>query len=302
MLVVGGVILDWKDYEKQIEAHFVEEYPSARITGNAKLPGRYSGIDRQIDLLIEVQACDLSFRIVVDAKCRNQRIDVNDLESFLGLVRDVGAHKAIMISTEGYTEAAIQRAYADDADVILDVLSFKELARFHAYSAIPYSGPFGVLLAAPLGWVVDATQGRHAAAWLYERGLTWEKSLESHECMYVNFWHKTEALYTLEWLLKHQEGYMRENRPNVQIDFVEAVYRAKGKTAIRVVRRPDLPNLVEYTGFVDFDQFILMCILLTRPELVEKNLSKLRFVLRKVLPLNIRHGDAGSPGAASQKA
>jgi hypothetical protein len=301
MLVVGGLILDWREYEEQIQAHFIEEYPSARITSNARLPGRYSGIDRQIDLLVEVQACDLSFRIVVDAKCRSERVDVKDLEGFLGLVGDVRAHKAIMISTEGYTEAAIQRAYADDADVILDVLNFKELARFHAYLAIPYSGPCGALLVAPLGWVVDATQGRHAAAWLYERGLTWEKALESHECMYVNFWHKTEAVYTLEWLFKHQEGYMRENRPNVQIEFIEAVHRAKGKTAIRVVRRPDLPDLVEYTGFVDFDRFIFMCVLLTRRELVEKNLSKLRFVLRKVLPLNIRHEDAGSPVAVSER-
>jgi restriction endonuclease len=281
--------VDWKEYEQEIETYFRAEYPSARITANAKIPGKFSRIDRQIDLLIEEQACDFEFRIVIDAKYRNRKADVKDVEEFLGLARDVGAHKAVMISTEGYTEAAVQRAHADDADVILDVLNFKELEQFHGFCAIPYAGPHGVVLQAPFGWVVDATQGRSALAWLYEQGLTFEDALNTHEFMYVNFWGKKEPAWDLASLFKYQESYIRKGSPAAQIDFVEAAHRTDATTAIRILRLQRHPGIAEYTGFVDFNGFIFMCVLFTPDKLVEKNLSKLRFVMRKVLPMTVIH-------------
>jgi hypothetical protein len=71
--------------------------------------GKLSKIEQQIDLLIEEQVCDLPFRIIVDAKFRGRKLDVKDVEESLGMVRDVSAHKVIMISN------------TDDADVILNV-------------------------------------------------------------------------------------------------------------------------------------------------------------------------------------
>jgi len=145
--------LDWKEYEREIEAHFRLEYPSAYITRNAKRRGRFSNALREIDVLIEQQVCDLPFRIVIDAKFRGRKIDVKDVEEFLGMVRDVCAHKAIMISPEGYTDAAIQRASAGDADVILDVLKFSELQCYQGFGAFPFAGQHAVALL-PLsgGW------------------------------------------------------------------------------------------------------------------------------------------------------
>lgn len=145
--------MDWKEYEREIEAHFRLEYPSAYITRNAKRRGRFSNALREIDVLIEQQVCDLPFRIVIDAKFRGRKIDVKDVEEFLGMVRDVCAHKAIMISPEGYTDAAIQRASAGDADVILDVLKFSELQCYQGFGAFPFAGQHAVALL-PLsgGW------------------------------------------------------------------------------------------------------------------------------------------------------
>jgi hypothetical protein len=68
-------ILDWKQYEREITDQFRETYPKARITPDAKLPGKFSKVERQIDLLIEEQASDFSFRIIVDAKRRGRKID-----------------------------------------------------------------------------------------------------------------------------------------------------------------------------------------------------------------------------------
>jgi hypothetical protein len=51
--------------------------------------------------------------------------------------------------------------------------------------------------------------------------------------------------------------------------------------------RPGLKDETEYTGFVDFDGFVFMCGLFTRNDLTEKSLGKLRFVMRKVLPIHV---------------
>ena len=56
---------DWKEYEREIADYFRSEYPDALITPNAKIIGKFSKVERQIDLLIEDQASDLSFRVVV---------------------------------------------------------------------------------------------------------------------------------------------------------------------------------------------------------------------------------------------
>ena len=101
--------MDWKDYEREIEDHFRAEYSSACITADAKLLGRLSGTVRQIDLLIEEQICDLAFRIAIDAKHHRRKIDVKQVEEFIGLVRDVEVDMGILIAPEGFTEAAIER-------------------------------------------------------------------------------------------------------------------------------------------------------------------------------------------------
>ena len=131
---------------------------SAEITPNAKLPGKFSKVERQIDLLIEERASDFAFRIVIDAKYRGRKIDVGDVEAFIGLTRDVEAHTGMMVALEGYTPAAVNRAHNDDLDIILDVLNLDELKAFQGPTAIPYSGEYGVSIAAPFGWVMDATR------------------------------------------------------------------------------------------------------------------------------------------------
>ncbi len=291
--------MDWKQYEREIEAHFRVEYPSAHITRNAKRLGRFSKVQRQIDVLIEQQVCDLPFRIVIDAKFRGRKIDVKDVEEFLGMVGDVCAHKAIIISPEGYTDAAIQRASADDADVILDVLNFSELQRYQGFGAFPFMGQHAVALPAPFGWVVDATQGRGALAWLYQQGLTLDKATKAGEFMYVTFGKMRDGDTNLESLYKFQEGYLQRNSHVVSIAYMEGVPRKDARTAIRSVvydakTRPGLPDETEYTGFVEFDGFIFTCVLFTRNDLTEKNLSKLRFVLRKVLPIHVRYKNIDS--------
>jgi hypothetical protein len=281
------VLLDWKQYEQEISKYFQSEYPSAQITYNARIPGKFSKIERQVDLLVEEHAADFRIRIIVDGKYRDKRIDVNDVEAFLGLLRDVGAQQGVMISREGYTKAAINRAFYDDLELDLDVLNFKELKTAQGFAAIPYSGGHGVLMPAPLGWIIDATPREGAVACLYQRGLGLKEAQEANEWMYLNFWGKSEKVPDLESLLEHQEGYLRKRFPDADIEYLDFVPRKDAKTKLRALRVLSYPG-PEYTGFVEFNDFIFFCVLFTPVELEKRNLRKLWYLLRRILPLKLK--------------
>ena len=282
--------INWKEYEQEIVGYFRSEYPAATITPNARLLGRFSKIERQIDLLIQEQASDFNFRVIVDAKHYNKRIDVGDVEQFLGLLRDVNVDIGVMVSPEGYTQAAINRAHYDDSRLELDILNFEELKSFQALGAIPFAGESGVLMPAPFGWVIDArhSPGPGFCATSYQRGVTLEDAIDTHEWMYVSFSKKDGICPDLDTLLAIQEGFMR-TKPDPKISFLDSVRRADGaKTLMRCFETTAYPG-PEYTGFVEFEKFIVFCVMFTPAELRQKNLRKLRYILRKVLPINIKY-------------
>lgn len=295
---------EWQLYEREIEEQFRQTYPAARITPNAKLIGKFSKVERQIDILIEEQASDFAFRIVVDAKHRGRKIDVGDVEAFLGLTRDVEAHTGMMVALEGYTPAAVNRAYYDDLDVILDVLNLDELKVFQGPAAIPYVGDHAASIMAPFGWVVDATRRQHMLASLYQRGLGFEEAVRKDEWMYISFWNKkgNEEVKSVEALLKHQEAYIRANSPDAEIQLLEGIsnQKAGGRNLVRRLRKKTYP-VPEYTGFVEFGDFILMCVLFTPEPLERKNLRKLRFVMREAFPMTIKRDNTSLIRTALEK-
>lgn len=295
--------MDWQGYEREIEEQFRANYPSADIRHNAKLVGKFSKVERQIDLLIEERASDFAFRIVVDAKYRGRKIDVGDVEAFIGLTRGVKAHTGMMVALEGYTPPAVNRAHNDNLDIILDVLNLDELKEFQGPTAIPYSGEYGVSIAAPFGWLIDATKRPHMLASLYQRGLTFEEAVRSDEWMYVNFWKKKDSeVNSLDSLLRYQSGYMLLGSAGYEIEIIEEGknQRTGVKTLIRRFRKKGYPA-PEYTGFVDFDDFVFMCVLFTPESLERKNLRKLRFLLRDAFPMAVRHDHSGKINAAEAR-
>jgi hypothetical protein len=220
------------------------------------------------------------------SKYYNKKIDVKDVEAFLGMLTDVDANKGVMISLKGYSTAAINRAHNDSTDLELEVFSFAELKQFQAVCAIPFSGQHGVLLSAPFGWIIDGARRQGAVACLYPRGFDLKNAQKAKEWMYVNFWEKGGSINSLEALLKHQELYLRKDFPEAQFSYHEGPYREKTKTIIREVIEQSYPT-PEYTGFIDFDDFIFFCVLFSPTQQLKKNLRKLEHVLTSSLPINI---------------
>ncbi|WP_372834214.1 restriction endonuclease [Pontibacterium sp.] len=78
---------------------------------NASVKGKFSSRKRQIDVLIDHRHdTDNRNRIIIDAKVKKRRIDVNGVEAFLGLMEDVGATHGYLVCPNGYTKSAERRA------------------------------------------------------------------------------------------------------------------------------------------------------------------------------------------------
>jgi hypothetical protein len=102
----------WRLYERIVAALEAENVGiEMSITPNAKIVGGISLQERQIDVLIDARwGDDISKRIIVDAKLYRTKLDIKDVESFEGMMKDCGAERGVLVCPNGWTEAAQRRA------------------------------------------------------------------------------------------------------------------------------------------------------------------------------------------------
>lgn len=279
--------MDWKKYEEEIFENFRHAYPDAKISFNQKILGRYSKIERQIDVLIEGRIAGKNFRLIIDGKYYSKNIDVKEVESFLGMIKDVDAVQGLLITSRGYSQAAINRAYYDPDDIELDVLNFKELKQFQGFGGQIYSGWYGAVIPAPFGWVLDGTRREGSLATLYQRGRSFEEAVQNGEFIYVNIFAYDENITNMDDVLKFHEGGTLLHHPNATFEYRGSIERYDGrKTLLRKIRR-DETHLHEYSGFVSFEKFCVFCVLLTPEELSSKNIRKLEYCLERIIPVDV---------------
>ncbi len=278
--------MNWKEYGKEIFSLFEEAYPNCEITHDTKIKGRYSNTNRQIDILIEDYVAGNRIRIVVDGKYFNKAVDVKSIESFIGMLRDIDAHKGLLITQKGYSKAALARAYNDPNDIELDILNFEELKKYQGFGGLVYSGQHGAVVSAPFGWVIDATRRHEHLATFYQRGLTLDNAFKKSEWMYVNIFSKTKDIPDLESFIKLQEESTKDSFPNAKLKYDKTIKRDKEKTLLRTLTIESYPT-PEYTGFIEFTEFIFFCVLFTPDELKSKNIRKLENIISLAVPFKI---------------
>lgn len=120
---------DWEKYEDDIFDKLRKEFPGHSISKDARLPGRFSGIDRQIDILVRQDVLGEDITAIVDCKHFSDNVDVKDVEGFIGLVSDVNAELGILITNMGYSTAAINRA-GEDRGIRTMVVDFQRLDEY----------------------------------------------------------------------------------------------------------------------------------------------------------------------------
>jgi hypothetical protein len=124
-------VSEYRDYENGVaDVLAFLAGGSATVDRNVRLPTLSGGRRRQIDVLVRGQIFGMAnATLVVDCKRRAAPIDVKDVDSFIGLVEDVGAEVGMMVTTAGSTEGARDRARAIRG-LRLEVMSLEELMRW----------------------------------------------------------------------------------------------------------------------------------------------------------------------------
>lgn len=122
---------DFRDYENGVAdvLAFLAD-GSATVVRDVRLPGARSGRSRQIDVLVRGRIFGTAdMTMVVDCKRRKTPVNVRAIESFIGMVEDVGAGIGMIVTSSGSTAAARTRASAERG-IHLEMLALHELAQW----------------------------------------------------------------------------------------------------------------------------------------------------------------------------
>lgn len=270
--------MEWQDYEKIVLEECRRVFRNADISHNVHIKGLYSKRMRQIDVLVQT---DKGTVYVVDAKKYGIKVDVKTMESFIGMVKDVGGNYGIIVSEKGFTKAAINRAHYGEDNIEIDILNLHELSMFQSEWAIPYAGNNGVIALAPFCWVIDGARRNNMVAVMYRRGFSFEEAAKNKEWAYINFWDKSDEICTLDELISWQNSNLLCDNNNGTIEEI-----CSDLIRIRIFNSPNYPT-PEITLFREFDDFFLFVVLFSPNNMISKNIEKMKYFLINSTPIHV---------------
>lgn len=285
---------EWKLYELEVADEFRRIYPDATVTVDVKIRGRHTERLRQIDVLVKNCVIDGEVTtLAIDAKLYKNGVDVKDVESFIGMLDDIGIKYGYLITQKKFSTTAIKRVYKPSLNIDLDILSLEELKLFQAHFGLPYASSHMVTLLAPFGWVVDATRTQYGPATLYQRGEeTFEKALANSKAgMYVQFWSKVNehSINDIPSLCEYQLESVNEYH-GILFNSIDTIESNSKQVTIRRTRAIGASD-EEIVGYVEFDDFIFFVGLICDDLQQKKNIPKLVHVLSMALPIEVRYGN-----------
>lgn len=293
--------MDWREYEHYVHTRLSKIFPEADIKHDVKRWGYLSETERQVDIYIKGAVAGFDLDIAVDCKYFSRNIDVKAVDAYVSMLRDIRANKGVMITNAGYSDAAYNRAYNDIQDLELRIIEFDDLEDFQSFAAIPFAGGHCAYIPAPVGWVVDAQPSFPlATAALYPLGLPEDVALTKDGYIYVAFSYKDKNIPDLQTLIDLQEEGIRETCPDAIIEYHETVKRENEKTRLRIADlRDERYGGLEYTLFVDCEEFTLMIVLLEPNHERGNYLDKLEWIGRHLIPGKIIFDQNGRPKGVS---
>ena len=267
--------MEWKDYENAVFMECSRVFHNSDIQHNVYVKGIYSRRKRQIDVLIKDEKGSI---FVFDAKKYDKKVDVKTVESFIGMIEDVGADFGVLVSEKGFTKAAINRAHLGKNNIEVDILNLNELKILQAEGAIPYAGNNGVVINAPFCWIIDGTYRGNMAATLYRRGISFDEATLEKEWAYINFWNKNDEFDSLEKLISWQNSQLLKNDEEGSIEV-----RDDNNIKTRVFISKKYPTK-EVTLYREFNEFILFVVLFSPDNIMERNIKKMHILLLNAIP------------------
>jgi len=125
----------WRRFEKLVAQVQEELAPNAIVTHNDQIRGHDSGKLRQIDITVKQRVGQYDILIVIDCKDYTTPVDLNEVERFVGLVRDIRANKGVMVAATGFTDTA--KRYGENQGLNLYRLVDTEAHDWQTYVSIP---------------------------------------------------------------------------------------------------------------------------------------------------------------------
>lgn len=281
--------MNWEDYEQEVFLECQRVFRDSEVIKHTHIRGIYSNRQRQIDVLIKNITIDnIETSIVVDAKHYATKVDIKDVESFIGMLRDINVDRGILVSDYGFTKSAINRAHLGENNIEVDILSLREFSMFQSTGAITYMGSNGIILSSPFGWIADGKRTDISPVTLYQRGIALDEAMQKKEWMYLQFWQKDESINTIEQLIEYQNENILATDNNANIEIL------KTEIVLRKMRSDKYPTL-EITGFKEFENFILFVVLFCPDNVVTRNIGKLTHILNTAIPLKVNQQQSTHP-------
>ena len=274
-------MVNWKEYEDEVfqECERVFRLQGAEVIKNAYLVGRYSGVKRQIDIIINgLKDGEIVSDCLVECKHYAQKINVKIVDSFIGCLEDVGVERGLLVSEKGFTKAAINRAHKGKENIEVDILSLGDLQQFQGYGAITYSGDKALIIAPAFGWIIDGKHRIDAPAVFYRRGLSFDEAMRKEkEWMYLQIGAKETE--TIDSIIEFQNSQLKKKDERAEI----RQYEREGLT-VREAFLPSYPN-PEITVFREFDRFIAFLVLFCPECYIRRDTNKAISMLNKAVPM-----------------
>lgn len=117
----------WRKYERQIHQELTSVFTDCEFEFDDRIFGKYSKIDRQIDISIRGKVGGNKILGIIDCKHFSTNIDIKIIESFLGMLEDTKANFGLIITNRGYSLAAKNRA--NIRNLKLDIIEFNKLEK-----------------------------------------------------------------------------------------------------------------------------------------------------------------------------
>lgn len=111
----------WKKYEELVYEIQKDLASDAEVKPDDHILGQDSKTERQIDISIKRSVGQFSVLIIIDCKAYTSPVDVKDVGEFISLVKDVRANKGAIVSSAGFTPAAIEMAKTHGIDTLRHV-------------------------------------------------------------------------------------------------------------------------------------------------------------------------------------
>lgn len=114
--------MTWQEYQDAVGMLYDQMQSIGKVYKNKYIPDKLTGQNRQVDVWCEKEVGEHLIKILIDAKRRNEKIDVKVVEEVLALADAVNADKAVIVTNAGWTEPAKRRA--DFCRMDLRILTF----------------------------------------------------------------------------------------------------------------------------------------------------------------------------------